>query len=289
MRITTITLSLATLASALTANANTFITEKTSTRFSVIPAQYTSDDQPKWTFFNRGVNRRFAKGCSFEITNRDFTQSKTITPVLAENALLVVAEGMYDYYNGSFDSSYFYATQTLFNNDDKYEYMVETLNNEGRATSVSVLNEDGATVSVFDFKDKALQDMEGDGQCIIIGGGDKTMILFYLTDLREPWGEYLAAYSVDKATGAVEHLRTSPAGATVAPTLVNGGEPVEIKLGTPAPTPLAVAVSNVNGALALNAEIPAGSDSLSLPAGNLPAGIYIVSVAGKEHTKIIVR
>ncbi len=131
MRITTITLSLATLASALTATANTFITEKTSTRFSVIPAQYTSDDQPKWTFFNRGVNRRFAKGCSFEITNRDFTQSKTITPVLAENALLVVAEGMYDYYNGSFDSSYFYATQTLFNNDDKYEYMVETLNNEG--------------------------------------------------------------------------------------------------------------------------------------------------------------
>ncbi|MCM1070858.1 MAG: T9SS type A sorting domain-containing protein [[Clostridium] fimetarium] len=289
MRISTITLSLAALASALTATANTFITEKNSTRFSVIPAQLTSDDQPKWTFFNRGADRRYGKGCSFEITNRDFTQSKKITPVLAENAMLVVAEGLYDYYNGSYDSSYFYATQTLFNNDDKYEYMVETLNAAGRPTSVTVLNEDGAAVSVFDFKDKALMDMEGDGQCIIIGGGDKTILLFYLQEINEPWGEYLAAYAVDKATGAVEHLRTTPSGATVAPTLVSGGEPVEIKLGSPAATPLAVAVSNVNGALALNAEIPAGSDSLSLPAGNLPAGIYIVSVAGKEHTKIIVR
>ncbi len=252
---------------------------------SPIPAVFTTDGKGQAYL----VSEYFGdSGGSVEINIYDETFTKIRTFSVPSET-----EGFdFENYNTGADYSYSVRfTQTLFNNDDEYEYLVPIKRpfttdwgDDVRTVGYRILSTNGEELSHIEFGD-GLYDYDG-GNILHIGDNNFLKFRLYNSD-----GSFLAIYAIDKtATGVKQVLKKKVL--SITPTIVNSSEKVNINVEGVARERV-ISVVSTNGGLAKQIAIPAGQSSVSLDTTGMSPGMYIVNVFdGKreyESCKMIVR
>lgn len=312
---------LTTCGTAMAAVAPTLVME-TGMEFNNLPGCFAADGQTK--LIGEGENG------SYTVFDGDFRQVKTITmptkqfssgeirvyddgreegSLYTSDVVMMVPINWECTSEGLATDNRMELTQSLFNENDKYEYLYadyEQVVTERRyddgvgmpytskrysyvATKCYVKDEDGNQLASFDFNGKGLGG--GEYSVVLLTFGGKTYLKFEIVSYKEDGAsEYQSfIYSVDRPTGSVKQVAVLKGGVKVNPTLTNGDTPVEVSLDEAAATDMAVSVIGMNGAVAYTDVIRAGQSKLNLQLSRLPKGVYVVNVGGKENAKLIIR
>ena len=219
-------------------------------------------------------------------------------------------------------NSYFEVSQTLFNSDEGFEYILpkyklSTNGNIGgfyptidggsqseqittqQTTVISeqkelalagfqVLSEDGNVVSDITFDG----DFEGsiDLDCaFVITIGNTTYLAF---DGYSNGQSSTIFYKIDRSTSSIQKVKTAPSTMKLNPTVVNSGSTINVNFGDGNEKGSDLVVISASGAAVLSYHVPAGQSSTQIQA-NASAGMYCISRLQKnkaaETKKIIVK
>lgn len=298
--------------------------------FSVLSAKYAADNKEKAVIYTVGDKDNTA---CLSIYDDELRLEKEIkisdSPVSAtlytyyyagesDNRVVENVEKHNDtYYPNIKNLGGCYATQTLFNNDDKYEYVmpiVEALeadriiNEYGevtvdgqvlRTTGFKVMSEDGSTINtVYLPEGYYLQNYD------LLTVNDKSYILVAAihkvnTESQSEYGgnniqynSYNLIYAIDKESSSVKSV-SAPIKVTVHPTTPERGTCVDIELEADTIDGGLITVTSASGKVIMNQNIAAGTTHASIDTSSLERGLYIVTVnngkASRESTKIIIR
>lgn len=208
------------------------------------------------------------------------------------------------------DVSAIYAAQTLFNSDDKYEYILPIvepidLDNctyvdwyaEGQVlggTGFKVMSEDGSVIcsvslpsgyylSSFNYMD--LMELSGKAYlCVTVEDG--------ISVQYGSGASYYLIYAIDNKTSSVKSIG-APIKAKVHPTTPEHGTAVNIDLPENATHGCNVVVTSASGKVVINQKIAADTTHTAIDTSALPRGLYVVTVdsgnGAVESTKIIIR
>lgn len=171
-------------------------------------------------------------------------------------------------------------TQYLFDDDEKFEYLVASEDSK----KIELYDESGVKKGEFDF-----------------GGGmfnDKQVTLFRLSSEHiylmseisdESYSYQSWIYPISQLTAGVRNVAENALALSVRPTVTDGSEPVNIDFGRSVSDNLAVSVVAANGSQAMTETIKAGETGISLNVGGLAKGVYVVRVSGYESAKLVIR
>ena len=196
-------------------------------------------------------------------------------------------------------------TQTLFNSDNDYEFVVPTYSSETTEYAMStlyktigykVVNTKGETLYTFLFPEKQYNDgMMGSVRFYVFP--DK-IVLICTTREDDSTQEYnytyhTLAYAIDRnGYSANKNVTLTSDRIVVSPTLLTNREPVNVQLAN-TQNPCSITVFSAAGAMVYNTTAPAGTDLITIPANTLPHGMNIVHITdGKsinQSTKLIIR
>lgn len=184
-------------------------------------------------------------------------------------------------------------TQTLFNTDDKYEWIVS----KGRGghedewevvTGFKVMSEDGSTVADVDFPAGYTTRMQIRMSLYILG---KELYLFCpVGDSNDD--DFYIVYSVSPDNASVQQVG-APRKVSVSPTSMRRGTPVNVNFPAGMTGVTNVKVVSATGAVVMNRNIQPDATSTSIETSSFAPGMYIVNVTDgktiREAAKIIVR
>lgn len=210
-------------------------------------------------------------------------------------------------FNGS-EPVYISATQTFFNNDSKFEFIVpkyelkdfqyetETYRRGGQdlcITAFDIKSQDGATLMTLTIPDEYLTGISNNVDAIIIED-KKYLIVDFHTEGSTEYGEGAKlVYDIDGTSGVKAPAMVMKGSLNVHPTLPRRGETVTVDLGAAAQPGCRIAITATNGRNALNLQAKAGETSVNIPTSSLSSGMYIVTVnngtSSTEAAKIIIR
>lgn len=221
-------------------------------------------------------------------------------------------------------STYFEVSQTLFNADENFEYILpkyklsangNTLSDNSTSNPVTddyiettssklisteteltligfqVVSENGTIISDMTFTDGFEGSMNLD-HAFVITIGDNTYLAFdgYNSDNKNS----TIFYKVDRLTNSIEKVKTASSSMMmlVSPTIVNRGSTMNISFSDNNENGSSIVVSSANGANVDKIEVPAGKKSTLLNT-NMSSGLYTVTRLQKgqktETKKIIVK
>lgn len=245
-----------------------------SNGYTIIPQEYS---------FNNQINIIDMKGSHlYDIYDENFNKRKSI--VIPENSFIITTE-LYDVTANR--KEYLMLTQTLFNDDSKFEYLLPLENNEG----VRVVNEDGTELGCIqfhsDFKLNMLQSLTW-SQVKTFDLGTKKYLAFIVNKEGDDSWTYLV-YSIDDiSTGA--KLVAMTKGPRVSPTIANRSEMITVELEGENSQGREVSVVNAAGQTVMKTMIPAGQKSTQINASTLSQGLNVLNVKGEQGaTKIIIK
>lgn len=184
----------------------------------------------------------------------------------------------------------FYLTQTLFNNDKDFEYVVEKLKivqgEDNRkyvvASGFKVMSQNGKTIAEIDFPDNFAGSYVAPYVYITTAG---TYLCF------ENYNEAII-YKVDSNTSTIKEVKTTRK-VNVNPTTPRRGTPVNVILGEPIENDCKLSVISSTGRTAIVQNLKAGDTQAVINTDRLGRGVYVVVVDNgktkREATKIVVR
>ena len=218
-------------------------------------------------------------------------------------------------------NSYFEVSQTLFNSDEGFEYILPkyklsangnvggsyVINGGGDTEQITtqrsvviseqkelalagfqVLSEDGNVVSDITFDG----DFEGsiDLDCaFVITIGNTTYLAF---DGYSNGQSSTIFYKIDRSTSSIQKVKTAPSTMKLTPTVVNSGSTINVNFGDDNAKGSDLVVVSASGAAVQTYHVPAGQTSAQIQA-NTSAGMYCISRLQKnkaaETKKIIVK
>lgn len=211
------------------------------------------------------------------------------------------------------DTKTFYLSQTLFNEDNAYEYVLPILTpvdfeNESmdwdeakqqevvanktsgtylRTTGYRIVNESGATVNTISFDNN----FEPYGFDIIdLDGNIYLAVDGQLTKSATETVSAIVVYTVDPQTNSVRQISMEE-GMHISPTMPRRSEMITITLEGNSKQPRQVNIVNATGKTVKRIVVPAGQRRIQVNAGELSPGLNIVNVSGQktQACKIIVR
>ena len=218
-------------------------------------------------------------------------------------------------------NSYFEVSQTLFNSDEGFEYILPkyklsangnvggsyVINGGGDTEQITtqrsvviseqkelalagfqVLSEDGNVVSDITFDG----DFEGsiDLDCaFVITIGNTTYLAF---DGYSNGQSSTIFYKIDRSTSSIQKVKTAPSTMKLTPTVVNSGSTINVNFGDDNVKGSDLVVVSASGAAVQTYHVPEGQTSAQIQA-NTSAGMYCISRLQKnkaaETKKIIVK
>lgn len=205
-------------------------------------------------------------------------------------------------------------TQTLFNNDDKYEFIVPVYGGEVIyqrnsterskyinyvATEVKVINQSGEIIQAlspgegkfFQVRDSGLR---------IIRIGEKTYLLVGIGNLTANDSDWYYNcdsyrwYEICKETNSINFVRETRSAMNIAPTIADRDAQITITLNEEnSSVARELVVTGVNGQLVERRDIPAGENSVQISASMLRSGMYNFTLQQKgqvvDNGKVIVK
>ena len=218
-------------------------------------------------------------------------------------------------------NSYFEVSQTLFNSDEGFEYILPkyklsangnvggsyVINGGGDTEQITtqrsvviseqkelalagfqVLSEDGNVVSDITFDG----DFEGsiDLDCaFVITIGNTTYLAF---DGYSNGQSSTIFYKIDRSTSSIQKVKTAPSTMKLTPTVVNSGSTINVNFGDANEKGSDIIVVSASGTEVRTYHVPAGQTSIQIQA-NSSAGMYCISRLQKnkiaETKKFIVK
>ena len=207
---------------------------------------------------------------------------KTINPTDYPESIWV-----YDYNNNS-DDFEITLTQTLFNDDEKFEYILLQEDNENRSyyKSLQVISEDGTILQTLEFPNK------------VYGGIVKLVIIGKIRYLA--FGEYegeddfycLNMYKINKSADPSKvSIATAPMRVSVSPRMASRNQ--DINVVAEGNGVREVIVTNAAGQVVYSTKVAAGETNVKISSRRLSSGLNVVSVKGadgkEENCKVIVK
>lgn len=205
--------------------------------------------------------------------------------------------GIYDYveyFNYNTGLSYgdlsLGVTQTLFNNDENYEYISPIYS----SSETSDVNRIG--FNIVSENGDVLQTTTYDGGMYIadveIVTVNEKNFLRVIVETTSDYTTYHYYYSIDPSTSSIKQVG-EPVKANVHPSLVGRNETLTVELGGNESNSRVVTVHDASGRMVYSATVPAGQKTLQINSSDLSQGLNVLSVTGKNGNvkgcKIIVK
>lgn len=207
------------------------------------------------------------------------------------------------YSSGSSDMFYMMLTQTLFNNDDLYEWLIPILKpvavdyesedvrikgNKCMIIGYQVVSENGNVVAEIKFPTGYAADNDGVDLYIMSDGG--LYLLTYIHKIgEENYGDSALVYRIDRETGSVKQIG-EPLKIGVSPTAPRRGTPVTVDLSAEKGECMVEVVAADGRVVARKMNC---SGRTTIETSVLASGLYVVNVVNgqnrREATKIVVR
>jgi hypothetical protein len=269
--------------------------------FGKLPAKYTADSKDKVIIAN--YESRNTRKTYYSIYDASFTLVKEITADSTEftdSYYYPCVMNLYAFDNFDGDNvsgNAINVTQTLFNNDAKYEYLmsvVEKVDGYSRGTGFKVKSENGTTVASVKFPEGyvlySLSD--NDAYLLELDGVNYIIIKVYRPNHEEEESYYYnLVYKIESSTSSVKQVG-APIKVKVFPTIVERGEMINVALPEIGANTGAINVVSTLGAVVFNQKVEAGTSQASIDTSSLQRGLYIVTIDNgktRESTKIIIR
>lgn len=206
-------------------------------------------------------------------------------------------------------------SQTLFNDDEKYEAVVPVYNGtviyqvEGSnrrtvyknyvSTEIKIVNESGETLHTLQAGEGSFFNMSY-GNTHFIKIGDKIYFSVPMGSTiaeKEWWYENCTSYrwyEICKETNSINFVRETRATMNITPTIANRDTQITITLNDEnSNVARELIVTGVNGQLVEHRDIPAGENSVQIPASMLRSGMYNFTLQQKgqvvDNGKVIVK
>lgn len=271
--------------------------------------------------------------CYTEYTCTGYSDWATTGSEVVENSISLGAVSFYDANldNGNHwkaDGNWMAVTQTLFNNDEDYEYIVPKLGlsatNHGAdentgtvypaeglwteqrvlaeglnypvVTGFQVVSSNGNIVKDLNFENgfEVAVSVSYDGK-VSLGGTALVTICgnrYLAFDGYVNGSECTVFYKIDSASGAVSQMTMLPTSMKVRPSVVDRSNTINVTFGDNNANGSDVVVTSMSGCTVSSVSVPQNQDHVEIPA-NLPSGVYCVSriERGKvnETQKIVVK
>lgn len=224
-------------------------------------------------------------------------------------------------------TEYFYVSQTLFNEDEAYEYLVPkfkmveasaggstgaTMSDSSTGSSsleenmeltrktlltkesnvalvgFQVVGENGNILKDLSFEDYIGDRWINDGAVVTIG--TNVYLAFYGHDLDGK--QATVFYKIDRTTSSIQKVRTVPGGMNLSSTIANKGADIQVNFNDNNEKGSEIIVFSANGAKVKSFKVPAGQKTATFNV-NGSAGMYLVNRAqnGKanETKKIVIK
>lgn len=270
------------------------------------PGNYRDSDNKKYpsSYYLWQVSTKYLRAYDYCYYNFGYT-GNWVESREEHGDMSVGAEAMhyYDMTSGYEFSSPFYATQTLFNTDEGFEYIQPAYSSSPTESWRSENDRDGDG-EIDQISIDYWPSLEGMNivsetgtvlQRVNITSGihgffaiAKIGETFYLTQRAD---EYMEFYAIDSTTSSIKKVGT-PIKARVHPTVTRPSQQITVET-TVSKKPRTVVVSNAAGQTVWKHTIAAGQTSVQVDASRLSPGVNIVNVSGdKENAsscKVIVK
>lgn len=211
------------------------------------------------------------------------------------------------YMNGVVNE-WFSLSQTLFNSDSQFEYVVKKLaktefsiDTETQRTGgekietigYSIMDQNGNKLFDIDIPAEYRQQdsKENSWFSIYMFGGKKYFVITCMGDGYDSAHEYYRynfIYELDSKSG-VKAPKIVKSAMSVSPAAPRHGEIVTVDLGSEATAATMVNIVSTNGSTVRSLPVSAGQRNISLSTAGLASGLYVVSANGHEAAKIIIR
>ena len=206
-------------------------------------------------------------------------------------------------------------SQTLFNNDDKYEAIVpiyggeiifqregstsRTIYRNYVVTALKIVNEAGETLHTLSAGDDSFFHKSYD-DCVFIKIGDKIYLSIAMgstnTD-NEYWEDDCTGYrwyEICKETNSINFVRETRGSMNIRPTVANRNELITITLNDEnSNAARELIITGVNGQLVDRRDIPAGENTVTVSAAMMRSGMYNFTLQKKgeimDNGKVIVK
>lgn len=198
-------------------------------------------------------------------------------------------------------------TQTLFNSDEHYEYIVPM--HESQPIEISyedpiypiygfkIVSTNGNILASVEYPDDLRQSANfstvpdiyvSENNIVIVMSTIKKSDISSYTPMRT----YLA-YTIDRSElGSTIQPKLTNRISGVSPTLITNNEPINIELGD-IDTNCRIDIFNTNGAIVYSTTVTSGTSHITVPTYTLPRGVNIVHISDgnsiNKSTKVVVR
>ena len=216
------------------------------------------------------------------------------------------------------EDTYCIATQTLFNNDAKWEFLRKVYEEcivedywetkeedrdgdgeidykrtryENKVKGYEIVSEDGTVLATIDAP---LSDDNSPGVNLLLWGEDAFLALTTWEYMEEDDTEYLTTiYSIDKTTTRVTKVASAPA-MRVSPTIANRNSTVNVTLGgETAKNGGELIITDSNGRTIGRSRVEAGQTNVPVTTNRMGSGVYNITLTEKgqkvDNARIIVK
>ena len=167
------------------------------------------------------------------------------------------------------DDGWFYLSQTLFNNDEKFEYIMPVINEENNYSGFEVKSEDGTVLSSITI-DESNYDC-----CSILKLGDNVYLAVYYFNNK------VGIYRIDRETSSLQKVKAVE-GLNIQPRMPKRHEMVTVEMDEVSSADRELQVVNAAGQTVDRVVVPAGSRQVQLSASHMSPGVNVIKVGGTD-------
>lgn len=180
-------------------------------------------------------------------------------------------------------------TQTLFNNDENYEYISPIYSSNDTygedRIGFNIVSENGVVMQTITYNGLYLSHLE------IVTINEKRLLRAVVNN-KSDYSTYHYYYSINSNSSSIKQIG-EPVKANVHPSLVGRNETLTIKLSGNESNNRVVTVHDAGGRTVYRTTVPAGQNTLQINSSELSQGLNVISVTGKngnvKSSKIIVK
>lgn len=194
-----------------------------------------------------------------------------------------------------------YFTQTLFNSDENYEFIIPIYGNTTAEMygnicypkiGFKIVSSNGDILASVYFPD-GWQIVYFTLDPVVIVSQTTIAIQISVYSESEPSEKQLLLYTIDRSElGGTIQPKLTNSFTGVSPTLVTNNEPINIELGD-IDTNCRIDIFNANGAIVYSTTVTSGTSHITVPTYTLPRGVNIVHISDgnsiNKSTKVVVR
>ena len=278
-------LSAITLVAFSSANAQLSESGKGKGYIRIAPKEFCYDGKVKLIMYETEYSEPTS---IFKIYDSNFEVEKTVTLNLGYGASRSAIEPIYfefsDYDNNRCVEQGFNISQTLFNNDEKYEALVPkyTQKEVMYPTGLSVVSEDGTELYSIEL-DFALPEYSDYFKLMKINGK------LYIAVQDVTYDNYVF-FEINRETSSIKQVAKLK-GMRVSPTIAEQTDNITVELGEGS-NAKEIVVVNGNGQVVKQIPVKNGERQITINAGSLNRGLNILNARGAKgnnNCKIIVK